>query len=394
VQVFKIVSQKYTPTTEILQLLEDFRKMTNEVIRIAVNENLTSRFQINRRCYKEFECYPYHTNFRLNAVNIATGLLHNFKKSLRKQPNTKKPYLTKRFARIFGSEVVRVEKEHLWFMLRPNKKLTPLAVAIPLHEHTIASLSGHTLRSVTLTACTLSIAFSKDMIVTKPKGLIGLDRNLDNVTSANLEGKTTVYDLSEATKIKLRYREIKSHFRRNDARIRKKIYCKYGKRQRNRVNQRLHLVSKAIVQQAKQTNSGIVMEDLKGIRKLYRKGNGQGTYYRSRLNTWSFYTLQTQIQEKAKWLGIPVLFVKAAKTSSTCAICGSLVSECTERKVWCGKCQHLMDRDENAAFNIVKKGFLLEPVGPASEAMVKEPPQTAILKVDAGKQNPLQVRVC
>ena len=33
------------------------------------------------------------------------------------------------------------------------------------------------------------------------------------------------------------------------------------------------------------------MEDLKGIRRMYQKGNGQGTHYRSRLNSWSFYEL-------------------------------------------------------------------------------------------------------
>jgi transposase len=41
-----------------------------------------------------------------------------------------------------------------------------------------------------------------------------------------------------------------------------------------------------------------------------------------------------------------------------------------------------MDRDENAALNIVTAGVRFAPKGLLSEAMVKEPPQTAILTVD------------
>jgi len=44
------------------------------------------------------------------------------------------------------------------------------------------------------------------------------------------------------------------------------------------------------------------MEDIQGIRKMYRKGNGQGTKYRAKMNPWSFYELQRQIEYKARWL--------------------------------------------------------------------------------------------
>ena len=114
------------------------------------------------------------------------------------------------------------------------------------------------------------------------------------------------------------------------------------------------------------------MENLTGIRKLYRKGNGQGKDYRARLNGWSYFELQRQIDYKAAWEGITVIYVPPHKTSSTCAICGSEISECTERKVYCHKCNRIVDRDENAALNIVKAGVRFAPKGLASEAMVKE----------------------
>lgn len=76
--------------------------------------------------------------------------------------------------------------------------------------------------------------------------------------------------------------------RRNDVRIRREITSKYGRKQREKVKQVLHQASKQIVQQAKQKQFGIVMEELTGIRKLHRRGNGQGRWIRGRMNSWSY----------------------------------------------------------------------------------------------------------
>jgi putative transposase len=151
---------------------------------------------------------------------------------------------------------------------------------------------------------------------------------------------------------------VKSHFRRNDVRIRRRIFGKYGKKQRNRVNQILHHVSKAIVDKAKEKKFGIVMENLRGIRKLYRKGNRQGKRFRSRLNSWSFYELQRQIEYKAKWEGIPVEYVRASNTSKTCYKCGSINKALTSERVFqCPNCGVRLDRDLNASVNILKKSL-------------------------------------
>ncbi|MEO9309077.1 MAG: IS200/IS605 family accessory protein TnpB-related protein, partial [Nitrososphaera sp.] len=41
-------------------------------------------------------------------------------------------------------------------------------------------------------------------------------------------------------------------------------------------------------------------------KKDIKKGNGQGNKFRRKLNSWSFYEFQRQIQYKAAWEGIPV----------------------------------------------------------------------------------------
>ncbi len=210
------------------------------------------------------------------------------------------------------------------------------------------------------------------------------------MTAADSDGSTLRHDLRGATEVKARCRETKSHFKRNDARIRRRVYGKYGAIQRNRVGWLLHNVSASIVRRAKEKRFGIVMENIKGIRKLYRKGNGQGTTYRARLNSWSFYELQRQIEYKARWEGIPVAYVAARGTSVNCSICGSRTYPNGRRTLFCPRCGISIDRDVNAARNILAKGGVrFTPDGPPDarrEAVKGNETTTApILRADGGK---------
>ena len=374
----KAAKQNYTSTSEILVLLEEFRKMVNDCIRIALAENLTSRQSLTKKAYHQLAKYKLPTYYRLTAISKAVGMIKNYKKTLKQHPDTEKPYATKQtLTDCYGFRIIA---SHLRIPVSKTK-----GAYIKLNKHTLSVVSGYIIRSVTLTPSILSIAFSKETTAAGVTGLIGIDRNLDNVTVASDEGDVKRFDFSEASKIKATYRLVKSHFKRNDVRIRKRVFGKYGRKQRNRVNQRLHLVSKQIVSEAKVKSQGIVMEDLRGIRKLYRKGNGQGANYRSRLNSWSFYELQRQIEYKAAWEGIPVIRVKPQKTSSTCAICGCEISECAERKVYCHRCNRLMDRDENAALNIVKRGLRFSPSGLARNEAMRGNSEKIILGAEASK---------
>lgn len=377
----KTAKQNYVATPDILSLLEEFRKMVNDCIRIGLAENVTSLKTLSKKAYHQLSRYYVPTYYRLTAISKATSLLRNYRKTLRKHSEAKKPYASKiMLIDCYAFKIIE-GKLRLPFRSRCYKY-------IPLNCHVLESISGHTVRSITLTANTVSISFSKETAEIEPSGLVGIDRNLDNVTTVDTKGNVKRYDLSEATRIKAAYRVVKFHFKRNDVRIRQKIFSKYGRKQKNRVNQILHNVSKQIVADAKSQGFGIVMENLKGIRKLYRKGNGQGTDYRARLNSWSYYELQRQVDYKGRWDGVPSFYDNPQGTSSTCAICGSHVTKCAERKVYCPKCDRTVDRDENAALNIVKRGVRFAPFGLAGEAMVKERAKAPILTVDASKLTP------
>jgi putative transposase len=361
----KAVKQNIQPIPLLDGLLDSFRNMVNYCIHVGLENNITSRFQLSNAVYHDLH-NGLHTWYILSTIEKACAILKNYRKAKRKNPKTQKPYVRKPFVSI-GNQAYKIVDDKLKVPLKPKQHLS-----ISLNKHTLAVLSEPNLKlgSITLTARTVTIAFSKEAAMVEPSGYIGVDRNLDNVTTASSNGEVVVYDPSKATKVKATYREVKSHFRRNDVRVRRRIFRKYGEKQRNRVNQILHRVSKDIVGKAKENHFGIVMENLKGIRKLYRKGNGQGKGYRSRLNSWSFYELQRQIEYKAKWDGVKIIFVDARDTSSNCPTCGSKLYPNGQRQLWCPKCNISTDRDEIASVNVLKRGLRFKPVGQPIEAMV------------------------
>ena len=377
---FKSVKQRYRPSPEILELLEAFRAMVNDCIRIGLKGNTTSIRMLSLKAYHQLETYNVATCYRLTAISKASSILRNYHRSFRKNPCTRIPNATKlMLTDCYG---FRIEGGRLRLTIRRGEY-----VYLSLNNHTEAVSSTYTPRSITLTAVTLSIAYSKENDEMEPVGLMGIDRNLDNITIATSFGEIKRYYLSLAARIKATYREVKSHFGRNDVRLRREVYRKYGTLESNRVKQILHHASKDIVNKAKTEKLGIVMENLKGIRKLYRKGGGQGRNYRARLNSWSFYELQRQVEYKARWEGIPVHYVPPHRTSSSCAICGSQITECAERRVWCHQCRAFVDRDENAARNILAKGGLrFGPVGRSCEAVKRNGTTTLILGAD-GRQS-------
>jgi putative transposase len=209
---------------------------------------------------------------------------------------------------------------------------------------------------ITLTDRTVNIAFSKEVVEIEPRGQIGVDVNERNVTTSDTAGSSNVYDTSEVAEVKARYKEIRSKIgkrTRQDRRISQLLYAKYGKREKDRTVQRIHVVSKAIVNQAKKQQLGIVLEKLTGIRKIYRKGNGQGASFRGRMNSWTFHEIQRQIEYKAKWEGIKVVYINPRGTSSKCPNCGSPLIELEGRRLMCPSCKQTGDRDVIASQNIM-----------------------------------------
>lgn len=133
----------------------------------------------------------------------------------------------------------------------------------------------------------------------------------------------------------------------------RKAVRKVGKHERRIVNHELHVISKAIVDDAVAKNSVIVVGKLKGIRKPRRF---QSRRSKRKVASFPFYKLTQFIRYKAAWKGISVLEISEAYTSVTCSRCG-----CRGIRVRglfrCPECGCSLNADLNGARNILKRAL-------------------------------------
>lgn len=322
--------------------------MCNDAIRIALKETPKSRFKLIESAYFRLKEYSLHSHYILSACEIAYFVYKN--KNRKTGPYVKQAFLK------LDNQSYTLNHLLLRIPIRPREFIY---LTLQGSDYHLRFIDDPTLKigSITLGRNNLNIAFSKEIAEIKPLGNVGIDMNERNATTSDTLGTTNIFDTSGVVEVKERYRAIRAKIgrqTRQDNRVNQKLYAKYGRREKNRTVQRLHTVSKKIVQQAKEKKLLIVMENLKGIRKLYRKGNGQGASYRGRMNSWTFHEVQRQIEYKARWEGIPVTYVNPRGTSRNCPECGSRVVTLAERKLYCSECDKTWDGDILASLNIMK----------------------------------------
>jgi putative transposase len=124
-----------------------------------------------------------------------------------------------------------------------------------------------------------------------------------------------------------------------------------GSHEQRIVNHELHKISKAIVQEALENSSLIVLGNLKGVRQ-----NGRGRRFNRKLNSFPYHKLASFIKYKAQWQGIPVLKVSEAYTSQQCSRCGQ--KGLRVRGLFkCPHCGLNLNADWNGARNILKRAL-------------------------------------
>src|SRR5467141_1106900 len=366
--------------------------MVNESIRIGLANDVSSLRRLSLLSYNQLAQYDSPSCYKLSAISRAAGILASRRKSLKRGFPTRTPYSVRQ--QLVSCYSFKTKNGGLEIPISRGKHLR-----LPLTEHTLAIISqpGVEVRSFTLTRNRLSLSIAREAPGIECVSTVGIDRNLRNLTVGNDE-ETHHYDLSKTVRIASTTMRIVASFKRDDARIRRVIASKYGERRTARTGHLLHTATKTVVETAVQHRQAIVLEDIRGIRRLYRKGNGQGRKYRSRMNGWSFSMAQRQLEYKARWIGLPVIRLSRRETrgsSMTCPRCGERLQSDKRlgRKLWCGKCRIVMDRDRVAAVNLARRGRvrfarsrpLIEAQGGAAEAVKGNPTPTVIPGVDAPK---------
>lgn len=121
-----------------------------------------------------------------------------------------------------------------------------------------------------------------------------------------------------------------------------------------------HRIAKGLVTTAKDTDRGLALEDLQGIRDRTRFKKPQ----RSRMGGWAFFQLRSFVEYKAKLAGVGIALVDPAYTSRTCPACGCIdkANRRTQAEFRCVACHHEDHADVNAARVIRARALVMAPI--------------------------------
>nr|MDO8133201.1 hypothetical protein [Candidatus Njordarchaeum guaymaensis] len=225
-QAVRTVQIPYEATGSVLSLLEAARDMVNYCIRVGLEKNITSRFKLSNEVYPYLSGLGFHTWYCLSAVEIATSILENHRKAKRKRQNVRVPRATKLMAKL-GNQGYKIFDGSIRLPIKPREYFY-----VPLRKRAGQFLLDATLKlgSVTLTACTVSVAFSKTAEITEPKGYVAYDTNERSIDGAsvkqNQELVSESYDLSRVSEAKHGYFERVRRVQANysaDRRVARKI---------------------------------------------------------------------------------------------------------------------------------------------------------------------------
>lgn len=301
-----------------------YRIMVNVAIRAGLSHNATSRASLSRLVYRDLSRQNKGLSaYVIQAIGDAASILRVHRKRVRAGRPSRPPYVTRLFLKIapssfhldaFTGDLRLSVGNGAWVMFR-----------LPISDWHRAQLKDPVAHPVLLTIKPgkVVLALSKDAPAPyQPEGVLALDTNeqsLDGVLAGRDGAQWARVPLGDVRAVQHRHfvrRQRLAAKKARDARLKRHLLGREGRREHHRVTQRLHLISKGLVEAAKQRKAAVVLEDLTGIRRFFSPRLNR------RLSSWPHRELHRQIAYKALAAGVPVLFVNPYNTSKKCAICG------------------------------------------------------------------------
>lgn len=369
------------------RLLDQFAASVNFCIQRCLEHDLTSRASLHRVAYKEWRSrFDLATHWFHSAGQVATQTLRSWRKLCRAgQADPKKPPVyearTMRLelwsdrnasgiCRFNGDAIqIRVHKgEHLWLPLIVTKhhELRYLADwrggKLKVGEVTISMFRGR---------ANVFVPFKREVEPKLIEGVCGIDineRSVDlTVLKPNEQPKHIKIDVSKLPAIRhasqLKRKSIQEKLDTLPQRPvqKRRLRAKYWRRERNRTNQILHVVSKQIAEIAGRERVAVAFESINGIRGSMRSkrrskdGRALRKDMRRRLNQWSFRRLHSYAGYKVARQGLPTVEVSNYHKSKDCPICGHC-NRPNGHAYRCRTCGFEASRHLVASWNIAKDG--------------------------------------
>lgn len=197
---------------------------------------------------------------------------------------------------------------------------------------------------------------------------LGVDMGVANLA---VDSDKTIHQGKTTKKVRYRHRQLRRKLQKKGTQSSRRRLRKLSGRERRFATWTNHNISKEIVAKAKDTQRGIALEELGGIRAQRALGVTVRRSQRDTLSSWSFAQLRSFIEYKAQRAGVKVVAVDPRNTSRTCPCCGHVdkANRKTQDKFLCVDCGFSGLADYIAALNIRSRANVNLPYIPTTPAL-------------------------
>jgi putative transposase len=336
-QLWPTAAQK----TTILATMERFNAAASFAAKVGFEAKVFSQPSIHGRCYREIrERFGLSAQMAVRAIGKAVEAFARDK--------SKCPVFKPRSAVIYDPRILSfkgLDKVSLWTLA--GRMILPLVYGEYQGER-FDRLKGQVdLVYRTGTFFLYATVELPDRAPVEVNEFLGVDLGIVNIATDS-DGKT--YSGEPIERVRRRHHGNRKRFQRRRTKGAKKRLRMLAGREARFRRQENHVISKAIVAQAKDTGRGIALEDLTHLRDRTTVRANE----RARHSGWAFHQLRSFVEYKAKLAGIPVVTVDPRNSSRTCSACGHCAkgNRKTQDRVECQHCSHSANADLNAARNL------------------------------------------
>src|SRR5438132_3365979 len=334
----------------LLETMHAFNAAANYVAQIAFAEQTANKFELQKVVYGELR-----TTYKL-AAQLAIRCISKTSEAYKRDKSIQ-PTFRPEGAIVYDPRVMSFKGlTHVSLLTLAGRVLVPFLMG-SYQESRLGAIKGQadllSRNGVFYLAVTLDVPTPTP---DQPTDTLGVDLGIVNLATDST-GET--FSGAQVEKTRQRMLNLRTALQKKGTKSAKRHLKKLsGKEARFRKNTN-HVISKHIVQKAKQNKQAIALEELRHIRQRTERTVRHSQ--RARHSSWSFAQLRFFLSYKAALAGVPLYTVDPRNTSRTCSECGHCAQENRQSQALflCQACGHCDNADRNAAINISRASVMM-----------------------------------
>ena len=347
---------KLAPTPEqhqaLLETMHAFNAACTYIAEQAFEAQVANKFELQKMCYGTLRAeYKLAAQLAIRAISKVTDTY--------KRDKSIQPTFRPEGALVYDERVMSFKGLNTVSLLTlSGRVLVPFRIGgyqASRRDHIKGQADLLYRKGIFFLAVTLEVPLPP---LDEPTETLGIDLGIINVATDST-GET--FSGAQVEKTRTRMLNVRTALQKKGTKSAKRHLKKLsGREARFRTNTN-HVISKRIVQKAKEQNQAIALEELRHIRQRTeaRLRHSQ----RARHSSWSFAQLRFFLSYKAALAGVSLHTVDPRNTSRTCSECGHCAKENRKSQACfcCVQCGYCENADRNAAINI-SRADVMQPI--------------------------------